>query len=74
MCAKDPTSRGALETCRDPARTTTSSRRCATSAMSGGSETLNALLTTGGNVTQAAEILKMSRSGLNYRLKQLGLR
>jgi len=37
-------------------------------------ETLNALRATGGNVSQAAEILKMSRSGLNYRLKQLGLR
>ena len=37
-------------------------------------ETLNALRTTGGNVSQAAEILQMSRSGLNYRLKQLGLR
>jgi DNA-binding NtrC family response regulator len=37
-------------------------------------ETLNALRVTGGNISQAAEILKMSRSGLNYRLKQLGLR
>jgi DNA-binding NtrC family response regulator len=37
-------------------------------------ETLNALRATGGNVSQAAEVLKMSRSGLNYRLKQLGLR
>ena len=37
-------------------------------------ETLSALRTTGGNVSQAAEILQMSRSGLNYRLKQLGLR
>lgn len=37
-------------------------------------ETLSALRATGGNVSQAAELLKMSRSGLNYRLKQLGLR
>lgn len=37
-------------------------------------ETLSVLRATGGNVSQAADLLKMSRSGLNYRLKQLGLR